>query len=57
MNMRSDFRIICCAACNGEGHTLDGWDFDAPLQCQWCDGTGGEIIRVEPITIEDLQDA
>ena len=37
-----DFPIVCCDACNGGGRTFRSWD-DAPIMCQWCDRTGGEV--------------
>jgi len=51
----NDFRIVCCEGCNGEGSTPRNWD-DAPVMCQWCDGTGREVIQVQPVGCEDLEE-
>jgi hypothetical protein len=37
-----DLRILRCEASNGKGRTFRSWD-DAPIMCQWCDGTLGEV--------------
>jgi hypothetical protein len=44
----TDYRIVCCEACGSEGRLID----DTP--CNWCDGTGGEVIAVQPIEQDDL---
>jgi hypothetical protein len=53
-------------SCDGEGHLYQriGWhspEFGGQWQeeeevgrCPYCDGTGREIIEVEPIEMEDL---
>lgn len=61
-----DHRTVPCEACGTEGRIYEaGWIYDRacggviPDQidtgpCPYCEGTGGEIIRTEPITLEDL---
>lgn len=61
----TDFRVVPCEACGSEGrlyerHTWydreygyqDGEEDTGP--CPYCEGTGGELIEVEPIEMEDL---
>ncbi len=62
-----DIRIVGCEACGTEGRIIvEGHDYarrdgnvyrdvivDDPCDC--CEGTGGEIIPVEPIEQEDLE--
>lgn len=64
----SNFRIVECAACGGEGRILvSGWVYEHGCgvphrdllddgRCDLCDGTGGEIIETEPVTLEDLEE-
>jgi hypothetical protein len=54
----TDWRIVPCDACGTEGriyrqgrHCWDEIDYG---QCPYCEGTGGEIIEVQPIDMEDL---
>ena len=58
-----DVRIVVCEACGGEGrrYVISGCERETgyPLEhdcgpCPYCEGTGGEIIEVEPIEMEDL---
>jgi hypothetical protein len=61
----SDPRIVQCSCCDGEGRIYElvltyerdaapHWD-DADIgPCEVCEGSGGEIIEVEPIEMEDL---
>jgi hypothetical protein len=61
-----DFRIVGCEACGTEGrvqhitHTYVDFRNGGIVECGWeedceaCEGTGGEIIPVEPITLDDL---
>jgi hypothetical protein len=51
-------RIIGCETCDTEGRILRGAGPDPKDYgpCPVCDGTGGEIIRTEPVTLEDLSD-
>jgi hypothetical protein len=54
-----DIRIIGCVACDGEGRIYEG-EFDEERcigDCPYCEGTGGEIVTTEPITLEDLDHA
>ena len=52
-------RIVACEACGTEGtiYSGTGWDGDYLYadRCTVCDGTGGEIVKVEPCTEEDLE--
>ena len=48
----SDFRIICCPNCDGDGR-LHTWGTHTP-RCRVCEGTGQIEIEVEPIEMEDL---
>ena len=64
---RADLRIVPCTACGSEGrvpHVVwvyeHGCGFaheDVYLgeECPCCEGTGGEIIEVQPIEMEDLE--
>jgi len=55
MNAPEDFRIVCCEACGSEGRIYYGECDDGFSEpCPYCEGTGGEIIPVEPITLDDL---
>jgi hypothetical protein len=66
MIMLEDHRTVPCEACNTEGRIYEAcmvYDRDAGGYipdtcdvgpCPYCDGTGGEIIATEPITLEDL---
>lgn len=52
----TDYRVVLCEACGSEGRVYRGrfddeWDC-GPCEC--CEGTGGEVIRVWPIEMEDL---
>lgn len=57
----TDLRIICCETCNGEGRELvtaaGEWDPEDRGPCPYCEATGGEIIRTQPIEMEDLDHA
>lgn len=46
-----NFRIVGCEACGTEGYH----DVYHNEECHWCEGTGGELIQVGPITLEDLE--
>lgn len=53
----AEYRVIPCEACGSEGRVLtsDGGPYDKDHgPCPYCDGTGSELIEVQPITIEDL---
>jgi hypothetical protein len=60
----SEWRIVPCENCGTEGRLT--WqtggmdDYGNPLEdsapCPCCDETGGEIIAVQPIEIEDLDE-
>ncbi|MER9217909.1 hypothetical protein NKI48_03090 [Mesorhizobium sp. M0644] len=53
--MNEDFRIVGCEACGTEGRIYHGECDDGYSEpCPYCEGTGGEIIPVEPVTIDDL---
>jgi hypothetical protein len=65
----SDVRIVGCEACGTEGRIyVTDWspgDWNEPGHwgerdtgpCPYCEGTGGEIIEVEPIEMDDLPPA
>lgn len=56
-------RVILCESCSSEGRIYRATGFsdrygiemidDEP--CPYCEGTGGEIIKTLPITLEDLE--
>lgn len=58
----ADVRIVLCGACGSEGriywrsYRCDeyGNEMERSEPCNCCEGTGGEIIEVEPIELEDL---
>ena len=53
----SDVRIVRCEACGSEGRIYHGdgsHRLDWVEPCPYCQGTGGEMIEVEPITLDDL---
>jgi hypothetical protein len=54
----ADLRIIACEACGTEGRVLvtvaGQWDPEDRGPCPYCEGTGGEIITVQPIEMADL---
>jgi hypothetical protein len=54
----SDHRIVLCEVCGSEGRILTGHPNDPYPRdggpCPACEGTGLEVIEVEPITEEDL---
>lgn len=63
--MSAEVRIVFCEACQSEGriYVSDGfsWD-DGPRErdigpCEVCEGTGGEIVEVQPIDLSDLDQA
>lgn len=51
----TDYRVVLCEACGSEGRIYHG-DPDTGWSepCKWCEGTGGELIQVYPIEMEDL---
>lgn len=51
-----NIRIIPCEACQSEGRIYRGQFEDERDcgECPYCDGTGGEIITVQPIEMDDL---
>jgi DnaJ-class molecular chaperone len=50
--LMTDYRVVLCEACGSEGRLVDDYYGDKP--CKWCDGTGGEVIKVQPIEQHDL---
>lgn len=61
----TDPRIVPCEHCGTEGRIYERADFydrqygwqpgERDLgPCEACEGTGGEIVETEPITLEDL---
>lgn len=55
----NDPRIIPCQHCGSEGrlYARQYEDERDVGECPVCEGTGGEIIETEPITLEDLCEA
>jgi hypothetical protein len=51
----SDPRIVPCEACGSEGRVYRGQDERDCGPCPACDGTGGEIVETEPVTLDDLR--
>lgn len=51
-------RIVPCEMCQSEGRIIRGSFGDEQDHglCPFCEGTCSEIIRVHPITMEDLDD-
>jgi hypothetical protein len=53
-----NLRVVPCEACGTEGrfYTSNGNDPDWTDhgECPYCEGTGGELIEVQPIELEDL---
>lgn len=49
-------RIVLCEHCGSEGRIYRGqYDDERDCgECPACEGTGGEIVTVTPITVEDL---
>lgn len=52
----TDPRIVPCDHCQTEGRIYSGQYEDERDcgPCPVCEGTGGEIIETEPITLDDL---
>ena len=56
-------RIVLCEGCGSEGRIYRstgqsdryGNELIDDEPCPYCDGTGGEIIKTYPITLEDLE--
>lgn len=50
-------RIVLCEHCGSEGRIYRGqYDDERDCgECPACAGTGGEIVKVEPITEEDIE--
>lgn len=50
-------RIIPCDHCQTEGRIYRGQHDDERDYgpCPFCEGTGGEIISTEPVTLDDFQ--
>lgn len=54
----TDWRIVLCEHCQSEGRILrsNGGPDDIDCgECPVCEGTGSEIIEVQPIEMEDMQ--
>lgn len=54
-----DIRIVLCEACGSEGRIYHGdgsHRMDWVELCPYCEGTGGEMIEVEPIDLEDIEE-
>lgn len=50
----TDYRVVLCEVCGSEGRLVDDYYGDRP--CKWCEGTGGEVIVVQPIEQDDLME-
>lgn len=52
----SNLRIIPCECCQTEGRIYRGQYEDERDygQCPVCEGTGGEVIETEPVTLDDM---
>lgn len=52
-----DFRIVLCDTCGSEGRIYRGLYEDERDcgPCPVCEGTGSEVIEVEPVELEDLE--
>lgn len=54
----NDPRFIPCQACGSEGRRYSGHPNDPnPVdegECGVCEGTGGEIVETEPVTLDDI---
>lgn len=59
----ADYRVVLCETCGSEGRLCydtgircreTGAAMERYEPCPWCEGTGGEIIEVQPIEMEDL---
>lgn len=52
-------RVVLCEACGSEGRIYCGQYEDErdTGPCPWCEGTGGELIETQPITLADLDEA
>lgn len=54
----SEARIMPCERCGSEGRLYSGRANDPNPHddgpCPVCEGTGGEIIETEPVTLDDL---
>lgn len=55
----TDIRVVPCQACSSEGRRFSGHPNDPNPKdeglCDACDGTGGEIVEVSPVEMEDLE--
>lgn len=56
-----DVRVVGCDACGTEGRIYlpdsgGYWGERGTAPCPYCDGTGGEVIAVWPIEMDDLED-
>jgi len=61
--IETDFILVCCAACEGEGRQLEaafdhqfGWYDRDTGPCPYCYGTGQEWVAAEPLTVADLDE-
>lgn len=60
--MCTDVRIVLCEVCGSEGRIYTpsycfdeyGNHMDYVHDCPWCEATGGELIKVYPIEMDDL---
>lgn len=57
----TDYRIIPCEYCGSEGRILRGHPNDPYPRdcgpCPVCEGTGSEVIEVEPLTMDEALEA
>lgn len=54
-----DVRVVPCTHCGSEGRLYRGHANDPNPRdcgpCPVCEGTGGEVIEVEPVELENLE--
>lgn len=59
------WRVVACAACGTEGQLIS-WSgsmdqYGNPIErtepCPYCEGTGGEVIKTQPIDMEEAGNA
>jgi len=50
-----DYRLVCCAGCDGEGRLYFGHPEWSLEPCPYCEGTGGELLACEPLDETDAE--
>jgi len=59
MHRDNDVSLQLCPVCGGEGRIFQGSGYDGDLmnseqRCEECEGTGGALVPVELIDLDDL---